>query len=445
MLFAKGADRLKTLSESRFARFLILCVLYVAQGIPFGFVTYALAAYITEKGAGAKQVGNMIAVSVLPWTFKLIWGLVIDRFGYPAMGHRRPWILLAQFFMALTIGVMIINADAMTNFTFLCVMVFVHNLFGSLQDVSTDALAVDILSENERGKANGLMRASSYFGTSIGAAGIGWILGQYGFRPALVSQALLLLGIMCFPLMLRERPGEKFLPWTKGRENTEEGTRQIRSTLEFLRDLFKAFSIRTTLMTAGLTVWINIAVGLLAAVSLVMLIQNYGWTKEDWQIIQGIYIVWVGLGGSVLGGFIADIFKPIRTIAVCTCLLGLSWIGFSFCEPLWHLKVFIVGFTVWEQLLIAVFTVSVFALCMSVSWSVIAGTQFTTYMALLNISTVIGSKLAGWLEGLNFQAIYVCGGLIQLAAVLFLLFIDPKQSKKVFRGAKQEDAQSIIK
>lgn len=433
---------MKTLSESRFSRFLILCVLYVAQGIPFGFVTYALAAYIAEKGGSAKQIGNMIAISVLPWTFKLIWGLVIDRFGYPAMGHRRPWILLAQFFMAVTIGLMIINADAMTNFTFLTVMVFVHNLFGSLQDVSTDALAVDILKENERGKANGLMRGSSYFGTSIGAAGIGWVLSRYGFRPALISQALLLMGIMCFPLMLRERPGEKLLPWTKGRENTEKGSRQIRSTPEFLKDLLKAFSIRTTLMTAGLTIWINIAVGLLAAISLVMLIQNYGWTKEDWQVIQGIYIVWVGLGASILGGFIADIFKPSRTIAVCTCLLGLSWIGFSFCEPLWHIKVFIIAFTVWEQLLIAVFTVSVFALCMSVSWSVIAGTQFTAYMALLNVSTIIGSKLAGWLENLNFPVIYICGGVIQICSVVFLLFINPKQSKKYFSDGDEVEAQT---
>ena len=197
-------------------------------------------------------------------------------------------------------------------------------------------------------------------------------------------------------------------------------------------------------MAAGLTVWVNIGVGMLAAVSLVMLIQNYGWTQEKWQTIQGVYIVWVGLGASILGGFIADIFSPKKTISICIILLGLSWLIFSLCEPWWHNKTFIIAFTVWEQFLIAVFTVSVFALCMSISWSVVAGTQFTAYMALLNVSTVIGSKLAGWLGNLDFQTIYIYGGLIQLASVVFLLFINPNQSKRVFgidkENTEQEDS-----
>jgi PAT family beta-lactamase induction signal transducer AmpG len=442
-MHSTGESSLKTLSESRFSRFLVLCVLYVAQGIPFGFVTIALVAYIAEKGGSTKQVGDIVAISVLPWSFKWIWGLVIDRFGLPAMGHRRPWILLAQFFMALTIGLMIINADAMTNLAFLGVMVFVHNMFSSLQDVSTDALAVDILSEGERGKANGLMRGASYLGTSIGAVGIGWILSRYGFRPALVFQVLLLLLIMMFPLFFRERPGEKFLPWTKGSANQEKGIRQIRSTVEFLKELFKAFSIRTTLMAAGLTIWVNIGVGLLAAVSLVMLIQNYGWSKEEWQTIQGVYVVWVGLGASILGGFIADIFSPRKTIALCIFLLGISWIGFSFCRPWWHIKPFIITFTLWEQFLIAFFTVAVFALCMSVSWSVVAGTQFTAYMAMLNVSTAIGSKMAGWVEDLDYRVIYVIAGFVQLISLLFLAFINPKQSQQYFDFGNKHTDKSL--
>lgn len=431
---------MKTLSESRFLRLLTMCVLYIAQGIPFGFVTIALVAYIAAKGGNAKQVGNIIAISVLPWTFKWVWGFVIDRFGYPAMGHRRPWILLSQFLKAATIALMIFCSDALDNLTFLGIMIFIHNMCSSLQDVSTDALAVDILPEKDRGKANGLMRGSSYVGTSIGGAGIGWILCQYGFRPALVVQAILLFIIMLFPLFLRERPGEKFLPWTAGRECLERGKRQVGSSMELLKKLLTAFSIRSTIMTAGLTVWVNVGVGLLAAVSLVMLIQKYGWTDEEWQTVQGV-IVWIGFGGSVLGGFLADIISPRKTIAICTFLLGLSWVFFSFCEPWWDNKVFIIAFTIWEQFLIAFFTVSVFALCMAVSWPVVAGTQFTAYMAFLNLSTAIGSKLAGWLGDMNYQTIYICAGLIQLSSILFVLFINPQQSKAVFSTDCEQSEQ----
>ena len=41
-----------TLSESRFLRLLPLCLLYLAQGLPWGFVTYTLAAWFAGLDAG---------------------------------------------------------------------------------------------------------------------------------------------------------------------------------------------------------------------------------------------------------------------------------------------------------------------------------------------------------------------------------------------------------
>ncbi len=41
-----------SLSSSRFARTATLCALYCAQGMPWGFVTITLLAYIAAQGAG---------------------------------------------------------------------------------------------------------------------------------------------------------------------------------------------------------------------------------------------------------------------------------------------------------------------------------------------------------------------------------------------------------
>ncbi|NQT83899.1 MFS transporter, partial [bacterium] len=92
------------LSDNPRVRLAILCALYVAQGIPFGFVTITLKAYLTERGLGVAEIGNILAMTTWPWAFKWVWGPVIDRFQFLPMGRRRPWILLAQTFMALTIG-----------------------------------------------------------------------------------------------------------------------------------------------------------------------------------------------------------------------------------------------------------------------------------------------------------------------------------------------------
>ena len=126
-----------------------LCGLYFAQGIPWGFVTIALVAHLNEQGVPRQETAGLIAMSLLPWTFKLVWGPIIDSFQLPAMGLRRPWILIAQLLMAATLFAASTN-EALTDAStlrFLILVFFVHNCFASLQDVATDAMAMDLLAE----------------------------------------------------------------------------------------------------------------------------------------------------------------------------------------------------------------------------------------------------------------------------------------------------------
>src|SRR5262249_16663756 len=47
----------------------------------------------------------------------------------------------------------------------------IHNAFGATQDIAIDALATNVLREDERGLANGLMFGGAYLGQAIGGAG----------------------------------------------------------------------------------------------------------------------------------------------------------------------------------------------------------------------------------------------------------------------------------
>ena len=152
-----------SLSDQPRIRLLTLCALYVAQGIPYGFITITLAAFMADQGLGTEDVGNIIFWTTLPWAFKWVWGPVIDMLGVPSMGRRRPWIILAQIMMAVTMLVMVFVGDLTASVVALSWMTAIHNVFGSLQDVAVDALAVDLLDEAERGQANGLMWGSKYF------------------------------------------------------------------------------------------------------------------------------------------------------------------------------------------------------------------------------------------------------------------------------------------
>ena len=62
-----------SMADSRWQRIATLCGLYAAQGLPWGFMTIALISYLTAKGVNETQAGELAAIVLVPWTFKLIW------------------------------------------------------------------------------------------------------------------------------------------------------------------------------------------------------------------------------------------------------------------------------------------------------------------------------------------------------------------------------------
>jgi|TARA_B110000495_G_scaffold203628_1_gene228335 subtilisin family serine protease/MFS family permease len=201
------------------AKTLTLCALYTAQGIPSGFISYTLIAYLAQQGFSAAAIGNMLFWVYLPWVFKFLWGPFVDNYHYLPMGRRRPWILSAQAGMVVTVIIIALVPEIDTKITLLTALLFFHNCFASLQDVAVDGLAVDILSPEEFGKINGFMFGAKRFGTMIGGAGIGYFMGKYtsiGIAEGLFLTVPMLLLIMCLPAFIRERPGEKLFPWTEG-------------------------------------------------------------------------------------------------------------------------------------------------------------------------------------------------------------------------------------
>src|SRR6478736_1173216 len=81
-----------SLTESRWLRFASFTAFYYAQGIPIGLLTIAVPAWLAEHGVGVAEIAAYQGVVGLPWGLKLFAGPFMDRFAFPAMGRRRPWV-----------------------------------------------------------------------------------------------------------------------------------------------------------------------------------------------------------------------------------------------------------------------------------------------------------------------------------------------------------------
>ena len=230
--FYRGLRNGEAMSENKSSRTITLCILYVAQGLPSGFANVAFVAFLVINGITPTQVALLFATVYLPWTFKFIWGPVIDMVRFPRYGVRRPWILFAETGMILSLATLLFIPDLVASIQLVTIMLFVHNLFASFQDVSVDALAVDILQPDEVATVNGLMFAAKRGGIIFGGAVLGMMVVPFGIKSAIMIQIPLLILIMMVPLFLRERPGNSLFPWSKKGEQEEAWYAETEGAIE---------------------------------------------------------------------------------------------------------------------------------------------------------------------------------------------------------------------
>ena len=420
-----------TLTGSRSARTLTLCVLYAAQGMPWGFVTIALLSYLAGQGAGLEETAKISSLATLPWTFKVFWGPVIDRFTLRSMGRRRPWILFAQLAMSATLLAMILIGDLTEKFETLAWMVFLHNCFVSLQDVASDALAVDVLLEDERGSVNGMMWASSYVGTAIGGAGMGTIIANYGLRPAFCLQAGVLFLILCVPLYFRERAGEKLFPWSKGEAQRAPDEEDNEDIAKLTRGLIRAFAAKAPSLGAVFAYSLSIMVGMRVALMPVFYTQEIGWTDEHYAQVEGGAGSVAGVLGALIGGFLVDRLgvKAIVTVAV----LGIAafCVAMGVSEEIRASENFPLIFMLGTTFLISMKAVASFSLFMRLCTPAVAGTQYTLYMAISNLARVSGAGMVASLEAEGYRVIFlVMAGAIVLPLVFLYMIKDEGREQK---------------
>ena len=417
------------LTTNKWLRVITLCVLYFSQGFPWGFMTTALISFLASEGLTMVQSGQLTAMAYLPWTFKLFWGPLIDSFTYIKMGKRRPWILFAQIGMVMTLVMILFMGDISANIVLLGWMFFSHNCFASLQDVSCDALAVDILLPEEQGKVNGAMWGAKVIGTGLGAGLMGTILVVKGLVYAIILQTLIMLIIILFPLIILERPNESRFPWSRKKKNISKNGKRVKNPFQVFKTLLNAFSKKPSFYGGVFILSAAINQGINSGVLPVYYNKNFGWEPDLFSQVMGGPAMVLEFLAALLGGFLADKFGRRRifyfgwgSFSILSGMLGVMIILYQ-DVPYW----FQMGYLVLYPSLVAIGTVSMFALTMALSWSSASATMFTSYMALSNLSVVIGTNLIGPLTSiLEIGHLYLFMMIIGLAPGVLLKKMNPK-------------------
>lgn len=423
------------LADSSRQRIVMFCGMYFAQGVPWGFMGGALVTYLTEQGISVDEAGELSAIILVPWTFKLIWGPIIDSVTVRSMGRRRAWIIGAELMMAVSLLGLLVLGDLKGNLQNLALMFFIHNCFASLQDVATDALAVDLLPAEEQGRVNGLMWGSKLVGQALGTMGFARVMVEWGLEAAVLLQFVLLLAIMLLPVLMLERAGEKRFPWSPGEAGVVPGQSSLRSPLEVTRDLFRAFRLRATLAFLIYGLFHVIGWGLIEVYSKAVCTQELKWSTVEFSDVAGWAVIPV-LVLTQIAGWAADRYGRRKVMLFGFGGYGLMHIVFGSCPGMWHEQWFVWTYLFLIPGILAIGSVGFNSMGMQVCWTRSQATMFTIFMTMSNVGHVVGGSIAGPVKELvpGYEGCFIAAGLAMFAPLLLLPLVTPEQVEQARRA-----------
>jgi len=420
------------LSESRFLRIGSFTLFYVAQGLPIGLISIALPAWLAEQAVPASQIAYFVAISGLPWGFKLLAGPVMDRFAYLPMGRRRPWVIAAQGGLLLSICLLGLMPDPVENIVLLTWLAFIVNSFAAVQDVAVDGMAIDVLPEEERGKANAFMAFGQVAGFSGSAAACGLALVNFGIAGATVFLALGVTFIFAWGVAVRERLGERLVPWTEGQAVTLAIASQAGDWRSIIINLFKVLFLPASLLLILMALFWRIQAGFWLAAVPVIAINELGFASENYSNYAAIVGFLAALFGLGFGPLI-DRSGSRNLLLIALVGLGCLHISVGLLTDLWGQAWFQLLIIVGDQFVGQIIFICFIALHMNVCWEKVAATQFAIYMAWSNLARSLGAGIYGEVQPMLVmgQEFLIMGVSTMFAAVVLYLVNFDEHKKRL--------------
>ncbi|MDO9074320.1 MAG: MFS transporter [Rubrivivax sp.] len=428
--------RLPDLLATRRGRLAAFFFLYITEGIPLGFAATAVATQLRRADVGPAEIGAFVASFYLPWAFKWAFGPFIDVFTSARLGKRRGWILGTQIMLVLTL-LACTFLDLPAQLGLLTGVLLVHNSFGAMQDVAIDALAVSTLHEDERGVANGFMFAGASIGMAMGGSGVLFLMPLLGLKGGFVFVAACIAAVTVLVVLPLREPAAA-ADEVKRAAGLASAGRELR---RFGVEAFRSF-LGTRGAWAGL--WFSLLPA--GAMSLGLALQSNLAVEIG---MDDDSVAWMSLWSSVIsaacmvfGGWLSDRWGRRRMLGLYLALMSLpvAYLMGPLLEHDWIMPVAADERRVAPAALVTAVWVAVLlyavaqglmygtrsAIMMDVTNPAVAATQFTAYMAMMNLAIAYSATWQGIaIEALGYPKTLLIDAVIGLLCLAVLPFIKP--------------------
>jgi len=424
-----------TLSDSPRVRYATGSIMYFSQGIHKGLLAIAMPAWLASQGVGPAEIATYLAVIVLPWAFKLVTGPLMDRYEFLPMGRRRPWVIGAELGVLLSLLALVLVERPAEQIGLLTLIGVLINSFAATQDVAVDGMSIDLTPVREQGRLNAFMSFGKAVGWGVSAAVSGVLLTTWGLQATAIFAAAVSSIPLLAILFVREREGERALPWTRGMAATVQ--RADRSFGAVFRGINKLLWVRSSLIVMAIMFFEGLIYGYGQALMPIAAVNLFGYTTAQWSQL----VAMMGLIGAVIAlsmGPLIDRLGAKRILFLAITLVGIHAFLIAQTQHLWQNTIYVQVMLSVYVLMLPVVMVSVIALAMANCSSTLATTQFAIYMSVANLGHSAGSKIYGVVAVQSTYAqSYALLSVFAVVLIVAIMFHRPRNGQITTRGSGQ--------
>jgi predicted MFS family arabinose efflux permease len=394
----------------------LLVSLYLSQGLPYGFFTQALPALLRHHEVSLAVIGLTSLLS-LTWACKFLWAPLVDLWGSHRFGYRKSWIVPLQLGAALLL-LCTAGLDPSKALVAIVCIACVANVFAATQDVATDALAIDVLTPEERGAGNGMQIAGYRVGMILGGGIMLMVFDQVGWAQTfLVLGGMLLVGVI--PVSLHREPRHEVTP----------GATPFRQS--YVHMLCGTFW--QPYMGLWLVVLLTYKTGdALGSAMVRPFLIDHGLRLADIGVMLGTVGFSAGLLGAVVSGDAINLLGRTRSLVVFGLMHALSMGLYAVPAAGMATEAFLYGVCAAEHFAGSLASVALCTQMMDRSRADAAATDYAVQSSTLAVAIgMVGASSGFVTEAVGYTMLFVLASVLGLAGVMVCFVISNLQTLSV--------------
>jgi PAT family beta-lactamase induction signal transducer AmpG len=353
----------------------VFLILILPFGIMIGYLSVTVAYQLTHAGVSIDKVAAMIAITLIPSTWKFLWAPVVDT-----CLRRKTWYLLACIASAVGIAATGALPPTAAGMALLTLVALLSKLAATFLGMAVESLLAYGAPSDQKGRASGWFQAGNLGGVGLGGGAGLWIATHFE-QQWLAGTVLGALSLMCcLGLFFVDEP-----------EVTHRADGIARNVVNVVKDVWKVVRSRPgylALLICFLPLSSGAAANLWSSVA-----GDWNASADAVALTDGLLGGVVSATGCLLGGRICDRMDRKHAYALFGALMAICTIVMAMAP---HTQSMYVGFVLLYSFITGLTYAAFSAVVLEAIGVGAAATKYNLFSSLSNTPIAYMTLIEGW-------------------------------------------------